>query len=298
MYKRRARLRTMEKASVAFCPGHISGYFRPLRGESSRKTGSAGAGIVISEGVTVRVTPFHRTRVEITRTNRQGSVIERIPYAPAIEYLMETLGITAEVTTRCYLPISSGFGLSAAALTASALAANQLFSLGITKEECSWLAHESELLYKTGLGDVAACQGGGIDCRKGPGIDADIIRLTGSFPPICAVTFGPLPSPDILGSPAIMEQVSSSFPGTCPGSIEELLTLSRAFAEKSGLITPDVRHALDLCDRAGVYASMTMLGNGIFAIGENALTVLSDFPHIFSIRVATSGPRLLPVESW
>ena len=50
----------MEKASVAFCPGHISGYFRPLRGVSPEKTGSAGAGIVISEGVTVQVKPSSR----------------------------------------------------------------------------------------------------------------------------------------------------------------------------------------------------------------------------------------------
>ena len=155
--------------------------------------------------------------MEITRTDRQGSVIERIHCAPGIEYLMDTLGITADITTRCYLPISSGFGLSAASLTASALAANQVFSLGLTKKECSMFAHKAEIQYKTGLGDVAACQDGGIDCRKGPGIDAEIIRLTGAFPPICAVTFGPLPSPDILGSSASMEQVSLSFPGIVPG---------------------------------------------------------------------------------
>jgi pantoate kinase len=210
---------------------------------------------------------------------------------------METLGVTAKVHTRCHLPISAGFGLSAAALTASAMAANQVFSLGFTKAECSWFAHEAEILHKTGLGDIAACQGGGIDCRKGPGIDADIIRLTGPFPPVYAVTFGPLPSPGILGSPVAMERVTRAFPGTCPVSIEELLEFSRAFAEKSGLITPEVRQALDHCDITRVPASMTMLGNGIFAIGDNAFHVLSVFPQVFSLQVATCGPRLMPVDS-
>jgi pantoate kinase len=95
-----------------------------------------------------------------------------------------------------------------------------------------------------------------------------------------------------------MERVNRAFPGSCPGSIDELITLSREFAEKSGLITPDVRLALDLCDAAGVPASMTMLGNGIFAIGDDILPVLSGFPGFFSLEVATNGPCLLKVDSW
>jgi len=287
----------MEDAAVAFCPGHISGYFRPVQGITPKETGSTGAGIVISEGVMVLVKQSPCIHVEITRVDHDGSVIERVVNSPPIAYLMESLGVTATVCTRCHLPISAGFGLSAAALTASAMAANQVFSLGLTAAECSLFAHEAEIIHKTGLGDIAACQAGGIDCRKGPGTGADITRLTGPFPPLFAVTFGPLPSPGILGSPVIMEQVTRAFPGRCPGSIEDLLSLSRAFAEKSGLITPAVRHALDLCDHAGVPASMTMLGNGVFAIGDNALPVLSEF-QVFSLQVATSGPLLLPVDSW
>jgi len=288
----------MEEAAVAFCPGHLSGYFRPVQGVSPNTTGSTGAGIVISEGVTALVEPADCTRVEITRADREGPVIERKTGSPPVEYLLQSLGVTAHVTTRCHLPISAGFGLSASALTASAMAANQVFSLGLSLAECSHFAHIAEILHKTGLGDVAASQGGGIDCRKGPGIDAEITRITGPFPPLCAVTFGPLPSPVILRSQAIMDQVTRAFPGTCPGSIEELLALSRGFAEKSGLITPDVRHALALCDTAGVPASMTMLGNGIFAIGDNALRVLSDYPLVFTLQIASAGPRLMPRDSW
>jgi pantoate kinase len=288
----------MEEAAVAFCPGHISGYFRPVIGKSLRETGSTGAGIVISEGVTVLVQRAPVTQVEITRVDHRGSVIERVKGSPPIEYLMDNLGVTALVSTKCHLPISAGFGLSAAALTASALAANQLFTLGMTPSACSWYAHEAEIIHKTGLGDIAACQGGGIDCRKGPGIDAEIIRLPGPYPRLFAAIFGPLPSPGILGSPEAMDKVTSAFPGTCPGSIEELLDLSRVFSEKSGLITPDVRVALDRCDTAGVPASMTMLGNGIFGIGDTSLAVLSGFTSVFSLEVAASGPRLLPVSSW
>ena len=274
----------MEEAAVAFCPGHISGYFRPVRGDTlreNREYRGRHRHFGRCDGTGGTSPPSHS--VEITRVDQQGSVIERLPGSPPVEYLMETLGVTAKVSTRCHLPISAGFGLSAAALTSSAMAANQAFALGYTLAECSWFAHEAEILHKTGLGDVAACQGGGVDCRKGPGIAADIARLPGPFPPVYAVTFGPLPSPGILGDPAVMERVTRAFPGTCPGSIEELLILSRAFAEKSGLITPDVRQALDLCDTAGVLASMTMLGNGIFAIGRKCRTTYYPGFHRFSL---------------
>jgi pantoate kinase len=276
----------MEEASVAFCPGHISGYFCPVHGPDLMTTGSIGAGLVISEGVTSSVISAERSRADIIRISFPGEVIEWIRGSPPIEYAMYRLGVVAKVETRCRLPLSAGFGLSAAALISTISALNHYFSLGMTSQECCELAHETEVTGMTGLGDVAACQGGGIDCRKGAGIFSEIIRLPPPPMPVYAVTFGPLPSPGILGSRTVMDQVVEAFPARCPGSIDEFLTLSRKFAEDSGLITPDVREALARCDREGIPASMTMIGNGIFAYGKRAKTILSGFGEVFELRVA------------
>ena len=54
-----------QRTVTAFCPGHISGYFRRIEGESVAATGSIGAGIVISEGVTATVTPADSTSVSV-----------------------------------------------------------------------------------------------------------------------------------------------------------------------------------------------------------------------------------------
>jgi pantoate kinase len=275
----------MEKASVAFCPGHISGYFYPVYGPDPMTTGSLGAGIVISEGVTSSVVPSRHSRVEIFRENFRGEIIDHVRGSPPVEYVMEQLRVTAEVTTKCQLPLSAGFGLSAAALLSTIKALNRSFSLGMTSVECAGYAHEAEILSKTGLGDVAGCQGGGIDCRKGAGIFARIERLPPPPFPVYAVTFGPLPSPGILGSRTAMERVKQAFPGTCPKSVEEFFILSRKFAEESDLITSDVRSGLDSCDKNGVPASMTMLGNGIFAYGEKAKKMLSGFGEVFELTV-------------
>jgi pantoate kinase len=275
----------MEETALGFCPGHISGYFCPVKGPDLKLVGSRGAGLVISEGVTATVRPDKRPNVEIERTGSRGEVIERIRGSPPIEYAMDRLGISAQVETRCRLPISAGFGLSAAALIATVSALDRCFSLGMKSQECFELAHETEVVSMTGLGDVAACQGGGIDCRESAGISGRITRLPPPPLPVYAVTFGPLPSPGILGSGAAMDRVVKAFPARCPTSIEEFFTISRKFAEESGLITPDVRIALDRCDREGVAASMTMIGNGIFAYGTRAETVLSGLGEVFELNV-------------
>ena len=64
----------MEKAAVAFCPGHISGYFCPVRGPDLKTTGSLGAGLVIGEGVTSSVTPAERPCADIIRKSFQGEI--------------------------------------------------------------------------------------------------------------------------------------------------------------------------------------------------------------------------------
>ena len=56
---------------VAFCPGHISGYFKRIQGDTVASTGSIGAGIVISEGVTAMVKPADQTSICIRRIGYQ-----------------------------------------------------------------------------------------------------------------------------------------------------------------------------------------------------------------------------------
>jgi pantoate kinase len=208
---------------------------------------------------------------------------------PLIESAMERLGVSAEVTTVSALPPGAGFGLSAAALLASISALSALFELALRDREVASLAHEIEVIHRTGLGDVAACQGGGIECRRGPGIGAVIERIPAPGRILHAVSLGPLPTPLVLGDMARMARIDRAFPGRCPRDMEDLFGLSRTFAEASGLVTPRVREVLSACDRAGVRASMTMLGEGVFALGEEAAPVLSPFGRVLRLRVAGRG---------
>lgn len=277
---------------TAYCPGHISGYFKPVTGTGYGNTGSVGAGIVIEEGVFVRVTPSDTTSVTARRLSSDGTVRELFCESPPLSYIAERLGVSVCLETECHLPISAGFGLSAAALMASVTAVNRLFHLGMTAEACAELAHEAEIVHGTGLGDVAACQGGGRDYRTGPGIRAEIRRFFDLDEPLFAINFGPLPSPLILGSSEALARISAAYPGEYPESPEEFFRLSLSFAEKSGLLSPKLHELLGQCRREGIPASMTMLGNGIFAMGEGARDLLDSWGEVLELHVASGGVRI------
>jgi pantoate kinase len=278
---------------VAFCPGHISGYFKRIVGDNVATTGSIGAGIVISEGVTATVEPADRTSICIKRRSSPGASFDLSSGSPLLEHVMENLSVTASVITECNLPIGAGFGLSAAALLATLTALNHLFDRGMNAEEIAQCAHAAEVTHRTGLGDVAACQGGGRVIRSGPGIHGLIERRFDMPEPLCAVSFGPIHTPTVLGSSAQMERVSSAFPKTTPENVEDFFLLSRHFAEQSGLMTREVKKVIRCCDAAGVPSSMTMLGNGVFAFGRKARDVLLPFGHVYEFQVSTTGAHIM-----
>lgn len=277
----------------AFCPGHISGYFRRVQGESNSGAGSIGAGIVVSEGVTASVVKADTPHVTIRRIHGNSTIQDEFQGSPPIEYIMEKLEISAEVITECRLPISAGFGMSAAALLSSITAMNALFGLSLSVEDIASLAHEAEIVHRTGLGDVAACKNGGLVCRTGQGINTKITRLYGITEPISAVNFGPMNTADVLDSDDIMKRIESAYSCECPKDIYHFFQLSRDFAEKSGLISENVNTALAACDAEGIPASMTMLGDGLFAYGERSIDVLSRFGEVFVMKTAKTGFHLL-----
>jgi pantoate kinase len=282
----------MLSSVTAFCPGHLSGYFSPVYGPDLPTTGSMGAGIVIHEGVTARATRADTPGIIVRRFDAQGKLMVELAESPPIASLMERLPVTVRIETECRLPIGAGFGLSAAALVASALAINTLAELGLSQGECCELAHEVEILHHTGLGDVAACQGGGRDFRQGPGIQAAITRYFDIHKPLFAVNFGPLPSPGILGSPEALARISDAYPGQVPDTPFRFFELSRRFAEGSGLLTPEIEEVLSHCDREDVPASMTMLGNGVFSLGLKGGEVLSSYGEVYELQLAPFGARI------
>jgi pantoate kinase len=280
---------------TAFCPGHISGYFKQVMNDSTEYSGSIGGGIVIGEGVRVVASKDDHSSVEIFRTDCIGVPTLTRGTSEVITDLLERLDVKARIQTYSHLPDSCGYGMSAAALLATVHAVNTLYGLEMNASGCTLMAHEIEISHKTGLGDVSACQGGGFVVRKTPGPLGSILRFQDRRE-IYAVTSSSLSTSKILTSPGVMERIRKAYPDDIPETIEDLMRISREFAEKSGLISGEVRQILSACDAQTIPASMTMLGNGVFALGKGAPAVLKTFGEVYRLQISAGGPRILTGE--
>jgi len=287
----------MGRTAVAFTPGHISGYFCRVETGDPLTTGSMGAGLVIEQGVAARIRPADRTTVRVRSTDGSGRVVAETSGSPVVEDAMGVLGVRAAVTTESPLPSGCGFGCSAAAILSSITAADACFGLGLDRAEIARYAHRIEIAHRTGLGDVAAAMGGGLECRREAGIAARVDRHFPPDTPLAAVALSPLSTADILASGFRMERIQAAHPGRCPRDLVDFFDISRTFAEQSGLVTPAVRRVLRSCDRAGIPATMVMLGEGVVAAGPDAAAVLELFGTVHSLNLAREGPRLLEVST-
>lgn len=281
--------RDQEPVAVAFCPGHISGWFKPVFNTAENLPGSIGGGIVIDRGVESTAVPSDETRVTCLYTESDGTVLMRVEGSPPVEHALKTTGITAEITTRTDLPPESGFGLSGAAIISSLAAASKASVIQMSGEKILKTAYMTEVSLRTGLGDVPAIAGGGYVCRRGPGLEGEIIRRYDMEQSMFVLNFGPLPTAGILGEKSAVDRINSAYSLRCPETPAEFFRIAGEFSERSGLITKEVREVLSACGHEKIPAFMTMLGNGVVAYGEGASTVLRDFGTPEEVRMSKTG---------
>jgi pantoate kinase len=114
--------------------------------------------------------------------------------------------------------------------------------------------------------------------------------------PLYAVSFGPISTPSVLGSQEQMERVAAAFPPDHPKDAGDFFRISRLFAEKSGLLTKEAGTIISTCADNNIPASMTMLGNGVFAYGKKARDILSPCGVVYEFTVAREGARVIEVR--
>ncbi|MDG5775806.1 pantoate kinase [Haloarculaceae archaeon H-GB1-1] len=276
-----------DDATRAFVPGHVTGFFSVERADDPTKTGSRGAGLALSDGVTVAVEP---TTDESTIW-LDGSTIEM----DAVETVLDALGVRATVRAETDLPLGSGFGVSGAMALGTALAANEAFGRALSENELVTVAHGAEVQAGSGLGDVVAQSRGGAAIRLEPGgpqhntLDGIPARRRVEY-----CTFGELATADVITGDtetlsAAGERALSSLVGD--PTMETFMTASRRFAREAGILTPGIRSVVEDVADAGGTASMAMLGETVFALGSG----LSDAGYDAAVcEIDPAGARLRP----
>jgi pantoate kinase len=283
---------------MAFCPGHITGFFQICKHDDVLKTGSRGAGFSITAGAESRVVLEEgdgKIDVFVNKAHAKARVTEM-----TMLKLLEGEKYDAKVYTSLQLPMAQGFGMSAAGALATALALTDLLGKGV--DEAYQAAHEAEVTCGTGLGDIAALKQGGFEFRTKEGLqpNGEVIGLEGDMKMLLCKVGPTIDTSTVLKDPvktaAIIEagkKCVASFKKDM--SIENFFELSHEFSEASGLMTDKVRAALDIMTKDD-RAAMCMVGNSVFATGPDLPLMerkLAKFGTVYETKVDHRGPRLM-----
>lgn len=249
----------------AFAPAHISGFFLPRITGKHETSGSLGAGICLSEGITAEA--------EIADT--PGISFNNKPFycKPVEEALLSLTEKPLKITLTSTLPLGAGFGLSGACTLAALIAANQVLDRHLLLGEIAKLAHTSEVRNRTGLGDVAAQSTGGVVIRLRPGMPPATERIPAGTLPVSWAYFKGISTEDVLEDAALQRQIVKSGREALKNllqkpTLENLMIQSKRFTEQAGLASSQVLDAIEAAEAKRIPAAQAMLGDTVFALGE------------------------------
>lgn len=252
----------------AYAPGSVTGFFAPppLGGPSTR---SRGASFATEAGIVAEVAPAETVAVRVDG--------EPCPVEP-VSGVLERLGAMATVDLTLSIPLGAGFGASGAATLATALAANAEFDLGRSRSALVDAAHRAEVAAGTGLGDVFVQAGGGLVWRT-----VDEIHSAPLTDRVEYVSYGPISTSEVLADDGTLDRIREAGNRAIERlsdrpTMREFTALSWAFARETGLVTDRVAETVERVHQAGGAASMSMLGETVFAVGVEG--VLPNETHV------------------
>lgn len=281
-----------DRPPTAFVPAHVTGFFTAEPADDPTKAGSTGAGLALSDGVTVRVEPATPGTYEVL-LDREPMDIE------APKRVLQALRVDgARVYARSEVPLASGFGVSGALALGTALCANAVFDCELSENELVTVAHGAEVQAGTGLGDVVAQARGGVPVRLEPGAPAEgVMDGIPARSRVEYVTLGELSTAEVLSGDT--EELTHAGERALSALVQEptlprFVRASRRFAREAGLLTDRVRDVVLDVSEADGSGAMAMLGETVFALG----TGLSDAGHDPSVcRVHPTGAHLT-LDGW
>jgi len=294
--------------STAFCPAHITGFFKAeLDKKDFKQLGSLGAGFSIQKGVKTTVTIRNKTKHDISNFAIKVKGFEsgdmRVSELVLSKFSIEKkfLDITHEIN----VPVGYGFGCSAAVALSLAIALNDALECKLSKIKVAQIAHDVEIECKTGLGDVLASYHGGFEIRVkagAPGIGQvkkinlkekrDIIIIC--FNPISTKKFlsEKILTINGLGGKMVNRLVESN-------DTEEFQDMSVKFAKYVNVITPKMNQVINLLHKNGIKCGVALFGETVFSLvtkdeKNKVKSLLKQFDDglIIISKIDNSGARL------
>ena len=280
-----------DRRYAGYSPGSITILFEirdthpdPLR------CGSRGVGIAISPGATTEVTPGDGD----VHVYASGKPVED----SVQEAVLRRLGVRGTVRTSLSLPVSRGLGMSAAAALSTAVV------LAPTLHMAAAAAHVAEIVTSRGLGDVATAVTGGVTLRRVEGVPPyGVVDRILKHPRrlVLLLMGGEMDTREVLRNPDMRRGIARAAgryvdAALSSGDLREIVRIGRRFAEDTGLLSRDMKDALQEIADVG-YGSMAFLGATLFAFGdvEEIEARWKGLGTVMKAEVDTGGPRLLSI---
>ena len=299
--------------ATAFCPAHVTGFFKAHFNENQgvpEKFGSMGAGFSIKEGVTTKVIISAKNNQHSKfRISLKGFQSDKTDVSEFVLKEFLKLGnfedVFFDIEHQISIPVGYGLGSSGAVALSLSYALDQVLELKLEKIEIGKIAHIAEINCKTGLGDVLASYHGGFEIRVKPGapgigkvekIDVDNISIIMiCFSPISTNKFiqEHLSKINGLGGKMVNKLLESK-------DYDSFQDMSLEFAKYINVMTPRMQKLIEELSLNGIKSGIALFGETVFTmipkISKNkVLDIFKKYPEgkIIISQLDVQGARVL-----
>ncbi|UJG44143.1 MAG: hypothetical protein K9W46_02925 [Candidatus Heimdallarchaeum endolithica] len=258
--------------------GHITGIFEICDNQTDPLyIGSKGAGFSINRGVITEIEDSEKGNhiyfdgVEKKEAKVSENVLNQ--YEKLLNVEAQTLGVN--VLHSFEIPLSSGFGASAAGALSLSFCLNEFFDLGLSKEKIFQIAHIAEVIEGGGLGDVIGLYQTGWELRRkegAPGIGISEPLIEDRKYIVATKTFGPLKTKSIIRNAKKKKNIINAGQKALSNlyknpSVSIFAHNIQFFTERCGVETNEVKKIIEKSkELSEVYVGQIMLGNGVFVL--------------------------------
>lgn len=292
--------------AVAFCPGHITGFFKAEMDEKKPELqGSIGAGFCIKEGVTTRVNVSSSEKpsfkIKVTGYQSDNTQVSEFVVGEFFNLVKENYFV--DVEHQIEIPVGYGLGSSGAVALSLAFALNKALQTNLSRTQIGQIAHKAEIFCKTGLGTVLSSYHGGFEIRTKQGapgigslrkIHSDSSAIVICFSPISTKKFikNDLSKINGLGGKMVGKLIKSR-------DYQEFLDMSLEFAKYVNVITPKMHTVIKDLQKNGFKCGVAMFGETVFTLipkskEDQVIKILEKYDDGIMIKssIDTSGARI------
>lgn len=259
----------------------LSGFFAPHITNNLETTGAIGGGLGIDKAISARIfLDLNYEGIDVVNYVN-GSKIESCLAKYIVEKILSFTKLNKGriiIEQNIFVPIGGGYGTSGGSAVAISFAIAKALKLSLDFYSIAKIAHEADIICRTGLGTVVGiikpCNGITIVAKPGgPGyaevmcipIDNSLTALTAFYKPVSKSfilsNLTNLKKIEVIGIKTLNNILQNPTP-------ENFIENCYNFTIETNLLTPTVKHAIDLLKKIDgvVGVSMNMIGEAIFAL--------------------------------